>query len=332
MDGIITEDSDVFLFGGQAVYKNVFRQSESVEVYLARDALKELGLTREHFVALAFLLGSDYTEGVKGVGIVNSMEILQAFPPTNPGPNAEKEIRHAGALEGLCRFKEWLDGYDFKDTVLEMRCKEEKKKARAKKKANKVKKDARKRKVRDGDLSEVEEEEEEDDEEAGEKEQYEEDEEKKEGTDSALAEFVAKHKSARAKWMVPRSFPEKAVADAYLYPSANMDDAEFSWTVPKIHRVRAWVTAKLGWTDAEVDAKITPVIMKFANRNPQTRIDSFFVTYEDKSMAAKIDSQRLKRSVEQAVGAPTHQQVEGKTIAIPARAKAGKARKKHKVR
>ena len=71
------------------------------------------------------------------------------------------------------------------------------------------------------------------------------------------------------------------MADAYFHPSANMDTTEFIWTVPKIHRVRAWVTAKLGWTDAEVDTKITPVILKFADRN-QTRIDSFFVTYEDK--------------------------------------------------
>ena len=30
-------------------------------------------------VALAMLLGGDYTDGVKGVGIVNGMEILQAF-------------------------------------------------------------------------------------------------------------------------------------------------------------------------------------------------------------------------------------------------------------
>ena len=31
-------------------------------------------------VSLAFFLGSDYTDGVTGVGIVNAMEILHAFP------------------------------------------------------------------------------------------------------------------------------------------------------------------------------------------------------------------------------------------------------------
>ena len=73
------------------------------------------------------------------------------------------------------------------------------------------------------------------------------------------------------------------------------------------------------------------VILKFADRNPQTRIDSFFVTYEDKRLATRIESQRLKRSVEQAVGSPTRpppqEQMQGKAVAIPARAKAGKGSK-----
>ncbi len=42
------------------------------------------------------LLGSDYTEGVTGVGIVNAVEIVSAFP----------------GFEGLERFKKWLDSPD----------------------------------------------------------------------------------------------------------------------------------------------------------------------------------------------------------------------------
>lgn len=38
---------------------------------------EELGLSREDFIALAFFLGSDYTDGVTGVGIVNAMEIVK---------------------------------------------------------------------------------------------------------------------------------------------------------------------------------------------------------------------------------------------------------------
>ena len=42
------------------------------------------------------LLGGDYTDGVKGVGIVNAMEVLEAF-----------EVHDLRA--GLTQFKKWLE-------------------------------------------------------------------------------------------------------------------------------------------------------------------------------------------------------------------------------
>jgi len=36
-------------------------------------------MNREKLIIFALLLGSDYTDGVKGVGIVNAMEILKVF-------------------------------------------------------------------------------------------------------------------------------------------------------------------------------------------------------------------------------------------------------------
>lgn len=66
VDGIVTEDSDTFVFGGKNVYKNIFDSQKYVEVYKAEDACREFSLTHESFIALAMLLGGDYTEGVKG--------------------------------------------------------------------------------------------------------------------------------------------------------------------------------------------------------------------------------------------------------------------------
>ena len=63
VEGIITDDSDVFLFGGQRVFRNMFNQSKTVECFLQKDLSRELGLSRDDLVRLAFLLGSDYTEG-----------------------------------------------------------------------------------------------------------------------------------------------------------------------------------------------------------------------------------------------------------------------------
>lgn len=73
-------------------------------------------------IALAYFLGSDYTEGVTGIGIVNAMEIIQAFPF---GQSEE------GILYGLEKFRDWLKGYDFvKETIEQL---EEKKRKRREK-------------------------------------------------------------------------------------------------------------------------------------------------------------------------------------------------------
>ncbi|CAM9648732.1 unnamed protein product [Ectocarpus fasciculatus] len=101
VDGTVTDDSDAFAFGGRAVYKNIFSERKFVEAYLLPDAEKDLGVGTDEVVALALLLGSDYTEGVRGVGIVNAMEVINAFP-----------LEGKGAHHGLSKFKKWIDGFD----------------------------------------------------------------------------------------------------------------------------------------------------------------------------------------------------------------------------
>ncbi|KAL8685701.1 MAG: hypothetical protein Q9218_007593, partial [Villophora microphyllina] len=79
VDGIVTDDSDIFLFGGTRVYKNMFNQAKFVECYLSSDLEKEYSLTREKLIGVAHLLGSDYTEGIPSVGPVTALEILSEF-------------------------------------------------------------------------------------------------------------------------------------------------------------------------------------------------------------------------------------------------------------
>lgn len=79
VDGIITDDSDCFLFGGDRVYKNLFNEKNFVECYQDADILGELGLNRSSMIELAILLGSDYTDGLKGIGKVTAVEILAEF-------------------------------------------------------------------------------------------------------------------------------------------------------------------------------------------------------------------------------------------------------------
>lgn len=79
VDGIVTDDSDIFLFGGTRVYKNMFNQAKFVECYLSSDLEKEYSLDRHKLIRIAHLLGSDYTEGLPSVGPVTALEILSDF-------------------------------------------------------------------------------------------------------------------------------------------------------------------------------------------------------------------------------------------------------------
>ncbi|BFZ53038.1 DNA repair protein rad2 [Savitreella phatthalungensis] len=93
VDGIVTDDSDVFLFGGTRVYKNMFNAAKTVECFVLSDLEREFELDREKLIKLAYLLGSDYTDGIKKVGPVTAIELISDFPGEN----------------GLHDFKDWID-------------------------------------------------------------------------------------------------------------------------------------------------------------------------------------------------------------------------------
>lgn len=79
-DGTITDDSDIWLFGGQCVYKNFFDNNKKILQFLSRDIQHHFKLTRKEMIKLALLVGSDYTLGVSGIGPVTALEVLAAFP------------------------------------------------------------------------------------------------------------------------------------------------------------------------------------------------------------------------------------------------------------
>ncbi|KAJ6787945.1 hypothetical protein PWT90_03762 [Aphanocladium album] len=93
VDGIVTDDSDTFLFGGTRVYKNMFNSNKFVECYIGNELEKDLSLSRQQLISLAHLLGSDYTEGLPGVGPVTAVEIISEFP----------------GKDGLSNFRAWWD-------------------------------------------------------------------------------------------------------------------------------------------------------------------------------------------------------------------------------
>lgn len=94
VDATATEDSDSLLFGCRKVYRYLFsRQSAPLE-FSVRQISADLGLRTDDLITMSLFMGSDYTPGVKGIGAVNAIEIINCF----------------GSEEAdLQRFRSWVD-------------------------------------------------------------------------------------------------------------------------------------------------------------------------------------------------------------------------------
>ncbi|XP_055300272.1 DNA excision repair protein ERCC-5 [Sitodiplosis mosellana] len=104
-EGTITDDSDIWLFGGKAVYKNFFDQNKHVLEYRSDNIQRLFHLDRNKLIQLAFLVGSDYTQGIHGIGAVTAMEVLSIFPETPATDGETTQI--VSILSSLRKFRDW---------------------------------------------------------------------------------------------------------------------------------------------------------------------------------------------------------------------------------
>lgn len=80
IDGVISEDTDISIFGANNLYKNVFPSMRNKKYILQhisyKNILKELNWTRDQLIELAVLLGSDYAPKINKLGMVKITELL----------------------------------------------------------------------------------------------------------------------------------------------------------------------------------------------------------------------------------------------------------------
>lgn len=105
-DGTITDDSDIWLFGGQTVYKHFFNQQKHVLEFRSENINKLYSLDRHKMIQLSILVGNDYTNGIQGIGAVTAMEILSEF--SSKGENDDASSEEMSLLAGLSKFKDWF--------------------------------------------------------------------------------------------------------------------------------------------------------------------------------------------------------------------------------
>ncbi|KAK9119707.1 hypothetical protein Scep_017800 [Stephania cephalantha] len=269
VDGVVTDDSDVFLFGARNVFKNIFDDRKYVETYFMKDIESELGLTREKLIRMALLLGSDYTEGVSGIGIVNAIEVVNAFPEEN----------------GLQNFREWLESPD--PTILG-------------KLNGQTGSASRKRgsKINNGEGSNFENNVEGSSSSGGFAEGHN-DKQSKDNVESIKQIFMDKHRNVSKNWHIPSSFPSEAVISAYVSPRVDKSKETFSWGKPDLFILRKLCWEKFGWSNKKADELLMPVLKEYSKHETQLRLEAFY-TFNERF--AKIRSQRIRKAVKGITG------------------------------
>jgi flap endonuclease-1 len=93
----VTQDWDIALFGAPRALRNLSQsQTRTPEILDLAKALAAAGLTREQLVDAAILMGTDYNEGVPGVGPVKAVKLVkQGKRPEDSG------VANADAVRAL---------------------------------------------------------------------------------------------------------------------------------------------------------------------------------------------------------------------------------------
>ena len=308
VDAVVTDDSDVFLFGAKTVCRNIFEARKFVELYTADAIQQRLGLTREHLAWLALLLGSDYTPGVTGVGIVHAAEIVAAFP----------------GMDGLRRFKAWVEAPE-SDLAAELLGKQPKK-ARGGVRGNKAQAPDKGGAGDNADAALVIDDSDDDTpaQPAAEDGAAEEEEDS-----PATLEFKRRHASARKTFVLSEGFPSQAVVDAYLRPQVDSSRERFEWGAPDELLLRHFCTQRLGWPPDRTEPVLADVMRQAALRDTQRTVTSFFRP-QDGEAFAKVRSKRLYKAIAQLTGREDPSLALPPDQDAPAPAKKPKAKRKRK--
>ncbi|KAJ2447741.1 hypothetical protein GGF42_005366, partial [Coemansia sp. RSA 2424] len=78
-DAACSEDLDVLAFGGQRLLRGFYTPADEMMLINADIAMAELGLTRESFVDLCILCGTDFSATLEKVGPITALRLVQQF-------------------------------------------------------------------------------------------------------------------------------------------------------------------------------------------------------------------------------------------------------------
>lgn len=123
-----SQDYDSFLFGAPRIVRNITLTgrikypSRGIEVrmepelILLDNVLNKLEITREQLIDMAILIGTDYNEGVRGIGPKKALELIKSYKSIEYIPNIKNklEIEEIQEIRHLFLSPEVTDNYKIK--------------------------------------------------------------------------------------------------------------------------------------------------------------------------------------------------------------------------
>ena len=78
---VVSQDYDCLQFGATRMLRNfkLSASSKNMEIISLQKTLDDLGLTREQMVDVAILVGTDFNDGVYGIGAKKGIKLIQKY-------------------------------------------------------------------------------------------------------------------------------------------------------------------------------------------------------------------------------------------------------------
>lgn len=90
---VVSQDYDCLQFGATRMLRNFKlsqQASKNMEIISLKTTLDHLGITREQLVDVAILVGTDFNEGIYGIGAKKGLKLIQKYQ------TLEKSLEHLG--------------------------------------------------------------------------------------------------------------------------------------------------------------------------------------------------------------------------------------------
>ncbi|MHC1567955.1 MAG: flap endonuclease-1 [Candidatus Syntropharchaeia archaeon] len=126
---VATQDYDSLLFGAPVLIRNLASDPKKLEMVELKKELERLGITRSQLIDIAMLIGTDYNEGIKGIGPKKGLKLIKKYGDIRKVLSSlRKEIKNVDEIKNFFMNPDVTEDYDIswnppdKKKIMEFLC------------------------------------------------------------------------------------------------------------------------------------------------------------------------------------------------------------------